>query len=340
MLLEELGWNSFFANQSTTGTLGRVASINREHFLVWSEQGEVEAKVSGDLRLNSSLWPAVGDWVVMEDSAPIILQVLERKTKVSRKRPGKDLREQVLAANIDVLLIVSGLDHDFNPRRIERYLVLANESGAQPVILLNKVDLCADPESMIAEIRQLSPATTVLALSALSGSGLDALPTLLAPGQTAALIGSSGVGKSTILNRLLAEEVQPTHPVRAADSRGRHTTTSRAMFVMPGGWLLVDMPGLRELEPWADVQQVQDTFHDISALAQECRFRDCTHTNEPGCAVKDANVDEGRMANYRKLHKEQAHLERMADPLLNKETRKRWNAIEKAVRHHPKRDMQ
>ena len=340
MLLEDLGWNSFFADQFTTGTLGRVASINREHFLVWSEQGEVEAKVSGDLRLNSPLWPAVGDWVVMEDDAPIILQVLERKTKVSRKRPGKDLREQVLAANIDVLLIVSGLDHDFNPRRIERYLVLANESGAQPVILLNKMDLCADPESMIAEIRQLAPATTVLALSALSGSGIDALPVLLAPGHTAALIGSSGVGKSTILNRLLAQEVQPTHPVRAADSRGRHTTTSRAMFVMPGGWLLVDMPGLRELEPWADVQQVDDTFHDISALAQQCRFRDCTHTNEPGCAVRDGNVDEGRMANYRKLQKEQAYLERTADPLLNKEMRKRWNATEKAVRHHPKRDMQ
>jgi len=337
MFLRQLGWNDFFAKQLLDGIPGRVASSNREHFLIWTEDGEVEASVRGRLRHSSSEysceWPCVGDWVVLRETAPVIDRVLDRKTKLSRKQPGKQMREQVLAANIDVLFIVSGLDRDYNPRRIERYLVLARESGERTVVLLNKADLAEELalnlDRILSETGRLAPGDPVLALSALSGDGLLALPALLAPGETAALIGSSGVGKSTILNRLLGQERQRTHVVRAADDRGRHTTTSRELFVMPGGWLLMDLPGLRELQLWADPEQVDGSFGDIQELARHCRFRDCTHTSEPGCAVQSAELDSGRLANYRKLQRELAYLDRKSDVRVEREEHSRWKAIER-----------
>jgi ribosome biogenesis GTPase len=291
--------------------------------------------------------------VVLRPDAPVIDRVLNRQTKLSRKQPEREIREQVLAANIDVLFIVSGLDRDYNPRRIERFLVMANESGARPVVLLNKADLAAtlslDLQEIVASVQQMSPAITVLPISARTDDNLDALPAQLAPGQTAALIGSSGVGKSTILNRLLGDERQRTTEVRASDSRGRHTTTSRQLFRMPGGWLLMDLPGLREVQLWASSDQastnqtagggnLEASFDDIQELARNCRFRDCTHTAEPGCAVTSAAIDPARLANYQKMQKELAHLERKTNPRLAKETRAKWNAIEKSVRHHPKRE--
>ena len=326
--LEKLGWSSFFQNQIKTGTPGRVASANHGRFLVWTETGETDASVSGSLRRSSSLWPAVGDWVVLRDDAAVIASVLSRKTKLSRKQPEREVREQVLAANIDVLFIVSGLDRDYNPRRIERFLVLATESGARPVV---------DLAEIVAATQRLTPGITVLPISALSDHGLDVLPGLLGRGETAALIGSSGVGKSTILNRLLGDERQRTSAVRASDNRGRHTTTSRQLFVMPGGWLLMDLPGLREVQLWATTEKLEDSFEDIQQLAQTCRFRDCTHTAEPGCAVTAAALDPARLANYLKMQKELAFLDRKTDPRLAKETKAKWKAIEKSVRHHPKR---
>jgi ribosome biogenesis GTPase / thiamine phosphate phosphatase len=358
MLLQELGWSEFFASQlvnAPAGIPGRVASANHGRFLVWTAtdgtgNGEVDASVGGLLRKLGALWPAVGDWVVLRSDDAVIDLVLNRKTCVSRKQPEREIREQVLAANIDVLFIVSGLDRDYNPRRIERFLVMANESGARPVVLLNKADLAPqlglELDELVAQVQQLSPAITVLPISAKSDRDLGALPAQLAPGETAALIGSSGVGKSTILNRLLGHERQATSAVRASDSRGRHTTTTRQLFRMPGGWLLMDLPGLREVQLWANPEQssgqldsnLEASFDDIQALAANCRFRDCTHNAEPGCAVTAANLDPARLANYQKMQKELAHLERKTNPRLAKETRAKWNAIEKSVRNHPKRD--
>jgi ribosome biogenesis GTPase len=345
--LESLGWSSFFDSQMTDGGRpGRVASANHGRFLVWTEGSDVDASVTGVLRKSGALWPAVGDWVVLKPDGPVIDRVLNRRTKLSRKQPEREVREQVLAANVDVLFIVSGLDRDYNPRRIERFLVMANESGARPVVLLNKVDLAGelglDLDDIVARTRQMSVGLTVIPISALSDHGLDALPAELAAGQTAALIGSSGVGKSTILNRLHGTEQQSTAAVRVSDSRGRHTTTTRQLFVMPGGWLLMDLPGLREVQLWAEANQQSSTldasFDDIQALAENCRFRDCTHTAEPGCAVTAAAIEPGRLANYLKMQKELAHLERKTDPRLAKETRSKWKAIEKSVRSHPKRE--
>jgi ribosome biogenesis GTPase len=343
-----MGWSDFFRAQitPTDGIPGRVASANHGRFLIWTASGELDAGVTGQLRKSGALWPAVGDWVLLRPGDPVIHRVLARKTKLARKQPEREIREQVLAANIDVLFIVSGLDRDYNPRRIERFLVMANESGARPVVLLNKADLAPklglQLDELVKEVQELSPAITVLPISALADHDLEALPAQLGPGQTAALIGSSGVGKSTILNRLLGDERQRTTAVRASDSRGRHTTTTRQLFRMPGGWLLMDLPGLREVQLWTNAEQPQQnleaSFDDIQALAANCRFRDCTHTAEPGCAVLSANLDPARLANFQKMQKELAHLERKTNPRLAKETRARWNAIEKSVRQHPKRD--
>jgi len=349
MPLQDLGWTSFFENQldpALPGIPGRVASANHGRFLVWTAAGEIDASVSGVLRKSGALWPAVGDWVVLRSDEAVIDRVLTRQTCVSRKQPEREVREQVLAANIDVLFIVSGLDLDYNPRRIERFLVMANESGARPVVLLNKADLAPqlglNLAEIVASVQQLSPTITVLPISARSDENLDAIPAQLGPGQTAALIGSSGVGKSTILNRILGDERQRTHAVRASDSRGRHTTTTRQLFRMPGGWLLMDLPGLREVQLWTNAEQptenLEASFDDIQALAENCRFRDCTHTAEPGCAVTAAVLDPARLANFKKMQKELTHLDRRTNPRLAKETRTKWKAIEKSVRSHPKRE--
>jgi ribosome biogenesis GTPase len=337
--IEKFGWNDFFAAQVCPGTPGRVASALRERFSVWTETGEIEASPSGNLRQSGGAWPAVGDWVVLRQDAPVIEHVLERRTLLSRKQPGRGLGEQVLAANIDVLFIVCGLDADYNERRIERYLVLARQSGARPVILLNKADLAEDNglhlPGVIDRLRKWSGAP-VVALSALLADGISMPGLHLRAGETAALIGSSGVGKSTLVNRLLGEERQTTRDVRSDDGRGRHTTTTRSMFLMPAGWLLIDMPGLREVQLWASSDQLDAGFADIRDLAAGCRFRDCSHTGEPGCAVLQSGIDEGRIGNYHKMQRELDYLERKTDKRLMSESRARWKAIHKAMRHSGK----
>ena len=342
MQLEELGWTGFFASQQYAGVPGRVASAIRECYVIWTEQGEIEASISGQIRHAGGMLPAVGDWVALRPGMPVIDSVFQRRTLLSRRQPGRAIDEQVLAANIDVLFVVSGLDHDFNERRIERYLVVARQSGARLVILLNKADLAAsygvDLAATVERLERWSGGAKVLPLSALSGKGLAALGALLQPGQTAALIGSSGVGKSTIVNGLLGESRQAVRQVREGDDRGRHTTTTRSLFRTPGGWLLIDMPGLREIQLWAATQSLDSGFDDIRELAQECRFRDCTHAGEPGCAVKAAGFDADRLENYNKMQRELDFLDRKADKRLMSETRARWKVIHKAMRKNPKQD--
>ena len=330
MSLEKFGWNSYFESQLVRpAEAARVALADRELFVVWTADGEREATISGRLRYEAGDWPVVGDWVALE-AGTRIAAVLPRWTAFSRKEPGKATREQVIAANIDVLFVVAGLDGDFNLRRLERYLLTARESGARPVVVLNKSDLRADAADVAAETLRLGAPVAVM--SALDGSGISALEAHIAAGETAALTGSSGVGKSTLLNRLLGSDRQSVREVRVSDSRGRHTTVRRELFLAPNGWLIIDTPGLRELQLWAGAESVDAAFADIWELAQQCRFRDCRHQGEPGCAVAESGIDEARLASYAKLQREAAHLERQQDQRAAWEEKRRIKRIHREMR--------
>jgi ribosome biogenesis GTPase len=270
----------------------------------------------------------------------LIRDVLPRRTSIVRKMAGRRVEAQVLAANVDVLFVVMGLDGDYNLRRLERYLAQCWETGARVVVVLNKADVCADPEARAHGIRQRVGAE-VVCISASRGEGLNDLGRYLASGQTVVLLGSSGVGKSTLLNRLLQAEQQPTAPVRARDSRGRHTTTARQLFFLPNGAMVIDTPGLRELQLWDAEEGLQQAFADIETLAQRCRFRNCTHAGEPGCAVLAAieggELDAARLENHRKLLREQAFLERKVDQGAQQKAKERIKTINRAVRELYKR---
>jgi len=334
MSLEKFGWNPYFESEfvrlAEPGMEpGRVALADRELFVVWTESGEREATVSGRLRHSGGDWPAVGDWVVL-DGGTRIVRVLPRQTAFSRKEPGAVTRAQVIAANIDVLFVVAGLDGDFNLRRLERYVLLARESGARPVVVLNKSDLRVDAEEIARHTAALG--APVVTTSALDGLGLETLEAHIAPCQTAALTGSSGVGKSTLLNRLLGSDRQRVREVRESDSRGRHTTVRRELFLTPKGWLIVDTPGLREVQLWVGPESVDVAFADIAALAEQCRFRDCRHQGEPGCAVASGGIDAARLASYAKLQREAAHLERQQNQRAALEEKRRIKRIHRAMR--------
>jgi ribosome biogenesis GTPase len=259
-----------------------------------------------------------------------------------RRAAGDETVQQVLAANVDTVFLVMGLDRDYNPRRVERALVLAWESGAEPVIVLNKTDLSDEVEARRAEVEAAAPGVPVVALSAKRSEGLADLGPWLRRGRTVALLGSSGVGKSTIVNRLLGEERQRTREVRESDQRGRHTTTHRELLALPGGGLLIDTPGLREIQLWATEGGLAAAFGDVETLAAGCRFRDCAHEAEPGCAVRAA-VEEGtlppeRLASFHKLRAELRSLEIREDPERLRAERARWRSMHKSVKNlHPKR---
>lgn len=280
------------------------------------------------LFLDPSDPPATGDWIAA--SPERVLRVLPRRSAISRKHPGSAAREQVLAANADLLLVVSGLDHDLNPRRLERYLAMALSSGAEPVFLLNKIDLCAEPAAAIGSVRAVAAGYPVIVCGARDGVGIEAIRGLIEPGRTAAMVGSSGVGKSTLANAMLGETAMQTREVREYDSRGRHTTSHREMFLLPGGGVLLDQPGLREIQLWVDADSIEGVFPEVAERARSCRFRDCSHSGEPGCAVEGV-VDAERLASYRKLTGE-------TDALLRKRRDKQGGrALKQFIERHDKR---
>ncbi len=352
--LEDLGLTSeraaSLARLESEGLVGgRVVAGHQQLFRVGTAAGELLAEVAGSLRHSAhgpEELPAVGDWVALRPRAgekrALIQAVLPRRTAFVRRAAGDPTVAQVLAANVDTVFLVMGLDRDFNPRRLERALVLAWESGAEPVVLLNKADLSEDADAARAEIERIAVSVPVLVMAAKPGQGMDALAPWLQPGRTVVLLGSSGVGKSTIVNRLLGREKQKTQEVRAEDQRGRHTTSQRELLLLPGGALLIDTPGLREIQLWSQGTGLAAAFDDVALLAAGCRFRDCSHTGEPGCAVRGAaeagGLDPARLESYLRLKGELRALEIREDPLRRREERARWKAIYKSLRKAPRGD--
>ncbi|MFA5858892.1 MAG: ribosome small subunit-dependent GTPase A [Elusimicrobiota bacterium] len=324
MNLHELGWNEFHEknyNEIKTQTTfpARVVKADREKYLVYSAFGELTAELRGILRFkpeSMNTYPVVGDWVAAEmmdeGNTAIIAGVLPRMSKFSRKVAGDVTDEQVLVANIDTVFLVNGLDGDYNLRRIERYLSVTQENKLTPVIVLNKTDMCPDVQEKIKEVETVALGIPIVTMSALNSDGIDNIRKYIVAGTTTAFLGSSGVGKSTIINRLLGEEKQKVGAVRARDCRGMHITTQREMILLPGGGIVIDNPGLRELQLWINEGTLTKTFNDIQELAVGCKFSDCTHTNEPGCAVTSAiengKLDDKRLQSYIKLKKELKYL--------------------------------
>ncbi len=351
MSLASLGWDSIFAASFETHARAglipaRVAADLGPLFRLLTETGEALGEPSGRLRheaCSRADLPAVGDWVVagaQPEGRAVIHAVLPRRTAFVRKAAGKDAQPQVVAANVDTVFLVCGLDGDFNPRRIERALLLAWESGATPVVVLNKADLCDDLDARLHDTASLG--APVVVVSAAEGRGLHALAAWLVPGRTVALLGSSGVGKSTLANRLLGDERQATRAVRAGDDRGRHTTTRRELFPLPCGALLLDTPGLREFALWGDEAGLRAAFDDVDALARDCAFSDCSHASEPRCAVRAA-VEAGRLPAERleswfKLQAELRSLAVRQDLGAQADERRRWKSIHKAARRHRPRE--
>ena len=320
MNLNLLGWDSYFearfAAHREQGLLpGRASVQHKDRYVLLTEKGEVNANVSGKFRFDASgiqEFPAVGDWVAYEidpgSQSGVIHHVLERRSKFSRKVAGERSDEQVIASNIDIAFLVMGLDGDYNLRRMERYLAAAKESEARSVIILNKSDLCPFLEEYAQEILSIAQGIEVIVMSALRKEDVAPILLHLTTGITGVLLGSSGVGKSTITNQLLGIEHSKVQTVRETDSHGRHTTARRELLLLPNGGIIIDTPGLRELQLWSDEKGAQESFDDIEELANNCRFRDCRHEAEPGCAVKSA-MEEGvletdRYESYQKLQRE------------------------------------
>ncbi len=344
--LSDLGFGPFFERQLQLSSGGggipaRIAAEHRGAYEVWSAAGAGPAQLAGRLRLELEVGgpPGVGDWVVLADEpAPgrttVVERVLERRTVFTRAAAGRGARTQVVAANVDVVFAVCGLDADFNVRRIERYLARIWASGAQPVVILNKADLCEDVPGRVAEVEGRAPGVPVQATNALHRDGLEAVRARIGRGATVALVGSSGAGKSTLVNALLGEERMATGAVRAGDGRGRHVTTHRQLVRLPGAGLLLDTPGMRELA-LVDDEGLDALFGDIAELAAGCRFRDCRHAGEPGCAVNAAvssgALDADRLEHFRQLEREAAAFELRHDEHARRRAERVWGQLSDEV---------
>jgi ribosome biogenesis GTPase / thiamine phosphate phosphatase len=328
-------------------TLGRVALEHKRMYRVWTENGEPLCEVSGKFSFMATGredYPAVGDWVIIQErvneNRGTIHAVLPRSSKFSRKSAGLVTEEQIVAANVDTIFLVNSLNEDLNLRRIERYLLLTWESGATPVIILSKADLCQDVAEKITEVESVALGVPIIAISALENSGIEELQEYLRPGKTVALLGSSGVGKSTITNLFLGTEKQVVQEIRTGDDKGKHTTTHREMILLPNGAILIDTPGMRELQLWESSDGVSESFADIESYMQNCRFRDCKHENEPGCAVhiaiESGELSQDRLLSYKKLLRELAYLDRKVDKKAQSDEKKHWKNITKQVKQKSK----
>ena len=351
--LAELGWSPFFeealAGAENEGVVpARVVIQQKTNYVVASGEGEFRATITGKLRFVSqrhSEFPVVGDWVLLRpapgERSGTISAILPRRTAFTRRAAGRADVEQVAAANIDVVFLVTGLDENYNLRRIERYLILAARGGARPVIVLNKADLCPFLDEAVTEVHAIAGGVPICVTNAKAKEGVNSLLAHLAPGATAAFLGSSGVGKSTIINRLLGREKFKTAEVRQSDGRGRHTTTHRELVILPSGGILIDTPGMRELQMWEAEESVEEAFDDIDELAQGCRFRDCRHEAEPGCAVRRAaeegRLEAGRFESYRRLQKESAFQARRYDRRAQAEEKARIKKLMRAHNRGPKK---
>jgi ribosome biogenesis GTPase len=352
--MERLGWkpdmDEQFRRMAEPGDgYGRVALEHTHLYRIYTERGDMLAEVAGRLRHQAqgrNDYPAVGDWVVIgyreADNRAIIRAVMPRFSKFSRKMAGLITDEQIVAANVDTVFLVNALNQDFNVRRLERYLVLAWESGANPVVLLTKADLCGEQESRerAAAAEAVAIGVPVHIVSAASGEGLEQLSPYLGEGQTVALLGSSGVGKSTIVNALYGRTIMQVSEIREGDDKGRHTTTHRELVPLPGGGVLIDTPGMRELQLWHADEGLDQGFRDIEELASRCRFGDCGHRREPGCAVQEA-LGGGKLAaerydSYLKLQRELAYLARKEDSALRSKEKERWKKINMDMRKNGK----
>lgn len=345
-LLKKLGWNAFFGagfvKFAGMYEPGRVSSVHKNSFEVYTKNGEERARLSGNIR-DGGERPAVGDWVAVSRDPTGLLTInaiLPRTSKFSRKDAGT-MREQVLVANIDAAFIVTSLNKDFNLRRLERYLAIAKESGAEPVVILSKADLCDDIDRRMSELREIAPEVAAFVISSLEKKGLERLSPYLAEGKTVALLGSSGVGKSTLINALEGRDIQKTGEIREDDSKGRHVTTERDLILLEKGGVVIDNPGMRELSLYDAGEGLQEVFADIDELARHCKFSDCRHDTEPGCAIKkalkDGTLSEVRLESYRKLQKELLAVERKRNPELMAEERKKWKDISKMAKEIRKR---
>lgn len=330
MLLPKIGYNDFFEinylpYKEKNYIPARVIRENKTNYIILSELGELTAHLAGKMLYEQEKTdkPVVGDWVVIkpqsDNQTAVIHAVLPRQTSVERKTAGDKTEIQVIAVNIDKLILVVGLDDNFNLRRIERYLTMIYDSGAEPIILLNKADLCENVDEFTAKVESIAFGIPVLPVSAVNKTGLIELEQYLIKEKTIALIGSSGVGKSTIINHFLNSDKLKVKSVSDEKSQGRHTTTHRELIVLPNGAIMIDTPGMRELQLWGDEDNVAQSFADIENLSEACRFVDCKHETEPGCAVKNAiktgELDKKRFNNYLKQLKELKHLSSRKDQL-------------------------
>lgn len=347
--LKNLGWDDFFQSQldkNETLIPGRISTENKTNYFVHSEFGEIIAEVSGRLFFSTeskSELPKTGDWVLLDyfedEKKGIIQKVLERKTKLSRKAAGGKTEEQVFAANVDYVMIVHPIDESFNYNKLDRQLVVAYQSKAEPIVVLSKSDLCENIDDILQSINdnhnvQLIPTSTV------TNDGINELKETIGLGKTYVLIGSSGVGKSTLINKLFGKDILKTQEVRSFDNKGKHTTTHRELIVLPTGGILIDNPGIRELQLWNSEDGLSQTFGEFSDYEDQCKYKDCTHTVENGCAVllalENGEISQKRYENYLKMRKELAYLETKQNDSAAMNKKNKWKNISKEIKRYYK----